>query len=158
MNAKNVIFNNKGFSPWLVLGQYPNLPSVMTDHIPAVEGAATNERVVMHLNALHAARQAYIKAETSDWIRRASRHNVRITNETYQPGDKVFFQCQDSNRLHRPAKVIGQDCKVVFVKNGDQLVRVSRCRIVKFGSEFQAKDQNCSIIYLELACLTDHQS
>ena len=39
--------------------------------------------------------------------------------------------------------MIGQDGKVAFVRNGDQLVRVSRCRIVKFGSEFQAKDQNC---------------
>ena len=72
-----------------------------------------------------------------DWIRRASRHNVRITDEKYQPVDKVFFKRQDSSRWHGPGKVIGQD------GNGDQLVRVSKCRIVNFGSEFQAKDQNC---------------
>ena len=98
MNAKNAIFNHKGFTPYqLLLGQNPNLPSIMTDHIPALEGAATNERVVMHLNALHAARKAYIRAEASNRISRVLRHNVRITNETYQPGDKVFSKCQDSN-------------------------------------------------------------
>ena len=37
----------------------------------------------------------------------------------------------------------GQDGKVVFVRTGDQLVRVSPCRIVKFGYEFQTKDKNC---------------
>ena len=31
VNAKNAIFSHKGFSPYqLVLGQNPNLPSVMT--------------------------------------------------------------------------------------------------------------------------------
>ena len=59
------------------------------------------------------------QSEASDRIRRALRHNVRITDETYQPGDKVFFKRQDSNRWHGPAKVIGQNGKVVFVRNGD---------------------------------------
>ena len=49
-------------------------------------------------------------------------------------------------------KVIGQDDKVVSVRNGDQLVRVSKCRIVKFGPEFRAKYQNC--IKMGLSC--DH--
>ena len=54
----------------------------------------------------------------------------------------MFFKRQYSNRWHGPGKVIGQDGKVVFVRHGDQLVRVSTCRIVKFESEFQAKYQN----------------
>ena len=64
VNANNAIFNRKGLSSYqLVLGHSPNLPSVMTDHTPASEGVATNERVVMHLNALHAARKAHIKVQ-----------------------------------------------------------------------------------------------
>ena len=44
VNEKNAIFNHKGFSPYqLVLGQNPNLPSVVTDQIPVLEGVATNE-------------------------------------------------------------------------------------------------------------------
>ena len=55
VNAKNAIFNCKGFSPYQpVLGQNPNSPSAMTNHIPALEGVATN--------ALHSVRKAYIKA------------------------------------------------------------------------------------------------
>ena len=58
----------------------------------------------MHLNALQAARKAYIKAEASDRIRRALRHNVRRADETYQPDDKGVFKRQDSNRWHGPGK------------------------------------------------------
>ena len=114
----------------------------MTDHIPALEDVATNERVVMHLNTLHAARKVYIKAETSDQIRRALRHNVRITmKHTSQ-----VIMCFSNVRIvtdDMSQQVSGQDGKVVFVRNGDQLVRVSTCRIVKFGSEFQTRDKNC---------------
>ena len=88
-------------------------------------------KVAMHLNDLHFARKAFIKAEASDRIYRVLRHNVRIIDETYQPDDKVFFKCQDSNRWHGPRKVIGQDGKVVFVRNGDQfsqgLLHMSNC-------------------------------
>ena len=31
---------------------------------------------------------------------------------------------------------IGQDRKIVYVRHGDQLVRVSTCRLVKIGEEF----------------------
>ena len=69
VNAKNSISNYSGFSPYqLVLGQNPNLPSVLTDDLPALEGKSEQDLVTVHLNALHAAHKAFVKAETSERI------------------------------------------------------------------------------------------
>ena len=76
-NAKNSISNCSGFSPYqLVLEQNPNLPSVLTDDLPALEGKHEHDSVTVHLNALHAARKAFVKTETSERIRRALRHKL----------------------------------------------------------------------------------
>ena len=140
VNAKNAISNYSGFSPYqLVLGQNPNLPSVLTDDLPALEGKSDQDFVAVHLNDLHAARKAYVKAETSDRIRRALRHKVRVVEESFELGDKVFYKRNYDNHWRGPAKVIGQD-----VKHGDQLVRVSTCKIVKIGEEFQDPKETTS--------------
>ena len=145
VNAKNAISNYSGFSPYqLVLGQNPNLPSVLTDDLPALEGKSDQDFVAVHLNALHAARKAYVKTETSDRIRRALRHKVRVVEESFELGDKIFYKRNYDNRWRGPAKVIGQDGKIVYFKHGDQLVRVSTCKIVKFGEEFQDPKETTS--------------
>ena len=145
VNAKNAISNYSGFSPYqLVLGQNPNLPSVLTDDLPALESKSDQDFVAVHLNALHAARKAYVEAETSDRIRRALCHKVRVVEESFELGDKIFYKRNYDNRWRGPAKVIGQDGKIVYVKHGDQLVRVSTCKIVKIGEEFQDPKETTS--------------
>lgn len=137
VNAKNAMLNHNGFSPYqLIFGQNPNLPSVMTNKLPALESHTTSEKVAKHLNALHAARRAYIKAEASDRVKRALRHQVRAVEEVFNPGDKVYYKRDNSHRWRGPGKVLGQDNKIVFVRHGDQLVRVSTCRLVRVGQEF----------------------
>ena len=67
VNAKNTMQNHLGFSPMqLVVGNNPNLPSVMNNKLPAQEDCPMSETVVKHLNALHAARRAFTKAESSE--------------------------------------------------------------------------------------------
>ena len=85
-----------------------------------------------------------MKAETSDRIRRALRHKVRVVEESFELGDKIFYKRNYDNRWRGPAKVIGQDGKIVYVKHGDQLVRVSTCKIVKIGEEFQDPKETTS--------------
>ena len=137
VNAKNFISNYSGFSPYqLVLGQNPNLPSVLTDDLPALEDKSEQDSVALHLNASHAARKTFVKAETSERIRRALHHKVRVAEESFQLGDKIFYKRNYDNRWRGPAKIIGQDGKIVYVRHGDQLVGVSTCRLVKIGKEF----------------------
>ena len=90
INAKNSMQNHHGFSPiQLVLGKSPNLPSVLVNDPPALEDAEVSDTVIKHLNALQAAKRAFTKAESSERIRRALRHNVRVSEVMFQPGERV---------------------------------------------------------------------
>lgn len=80
--AKNTLQNVHGYSPHqLVFGQNPNLPSVLIDKPPALEGTTKSEWVAKHISALHAARKAFTEAECSERIRRALRKQLRHTDE-----------------------------------------------------------------------------
>ena len=84
VNVKNSMENHDGFSPiQLVLGTNPHLPSVSTNRLPAMENPEKSEAVTKHLIALHAARRAFTKAESSDRIHRALKHKVRVSNEFF---------------------------------------------------------------------------
>ena len=52
----------------LVLGKNPNFPNICDDLLAALENK-TSEIVAKNLNALHQARQNYIKSESSSKIK-----------------------------------------------------------------------------------------
>ena len=53
----------------LVFGRNPNLPNIMVETPPALEGVTSSEVLAKHLTALHAARKGYIESESSERIR-----------------------------------------------------------------------------------------
>ena len=115
VNTKNSISNYSGFSPYqLDLEQNPSLPSVLTDDLPALEDNSEQDSMTLHLNALHAARKTFVKAETSERIRRSLRHKVRVAEESFQLGDKIFYKRNYDNRWRGPGKAIGQDGKLLM--------------------------------------------
>lgn len=70
--AKNSMINVHGYSSHqLVFGHSPNLPSILVDKLPALEGISMSTRVGQHLAALHASRRAFTEVECSERIRRA---------------------------------------------------------------------------------------
>ena len=75
VSAKNLLKNVHGFSPnQLVLGKNPNFSNVCDDLLPALENKTTCEIVAKTLNALHEARQNYIKSESSSKIKQVLKH------------------------------------------------------------------------------------
>ena len=62
----------------LVAGTLPNILSVFKSDFPALEEADSNV-VNNRLNAMYAARRAFVKAESSDKINQALRHPVRAS-------------------------------------------------------------------------------
>lgn len=108
----------------MVFGQNPNLPSVLTDRPPALEGTTKSEWVAKHISALHASRKAFTEAERSERIRRALRKQLRHTDEKYKMGDKVYYKRVDCPEWKGPGVVIGQDSAVVFVRHGGTCIRV----------------------------------
>nr|XP_026695565.1 uncharacterized protein LOC113475550 [Ciona intestinalis] len=90
VSAKNALVNRFGFSPYQhVFGRNINLPTTLTDKQPAFNGQAESLDVGAHLSALHAARRAFISAESSEKIRRALR---RKTRQTENPSIKPSIQ------------------------------------------------------------------
>lgn len=74
--AKNTMQNVQVYSPQLVFGQNPNLPPVLTDKPPALDGMTKSEWVAKQISALHASRRAFTEAECSERIRRALRKQI----------------------------------------------------------------------------------
>ena len=56
-----------GYSPYqLVFGRNPNIPSVLNNKPPALEKSTISKVFGEHLSALHSAREAFTKAESSE--------------------------------------------------------------------------------------------
>ena len=82
ISAKNSLQNCHGFSPYqLAIGHNPTLPCAYSDRPPALNHEASTLLIKKNLDALHNAREAFIKSENSDRIRRALSHNVRTTSD-----------------------------------------------------------------------------
>ena len=141
--AKNSLNNVHGFNSYqLVFGRNPNIPGVLIDQLPALEGTTSSQTVGKHLAALHAARTAFTQSECSERIRRALRKRIRTNNgERYEHGDKVFYKRPDSTEWKGPGSVIGQDGSVVFVRHGGTYVRVHTCRLTKVKEKPDENEQ-----------------
>ena len=119
VTAHNSLTNVYGFTPFqLVFGRNPVLPSLQTDKPPALSEETSCEVIRNNLNAMHAARQAHIRNESSEKVRRALRHNVRTTGEIrYVTGDSVYYKRKDSKKWKGPGTVLGSEGNQVLVKH-----------------------------------------
>ena len=137
VSAKNALHNAHGYSPnQLVFGKNPNLPSLLNDKLPALEGVSTSEIVANNLNAMHAARKSFIESEASEKLRRALRHQVRTSlADSYKNGDLVLYKRNESDRWRGPGTVIGWEHKQVLVKHGGTYVRVHPCRLTLYPNQ-----------------------
>ena len=80
---------------------------------------------------MYLARRTFVKAESSDKIKRALRHPVRASEEFFGNGEKVFYKRDEGKRCHGPGKVVGQLETVVFVIKGSRLMRCTSCHVIK---------------------------
>ena len=142
VSARNSLQNYAGFSPnQLVFGFNSSLPNNFQNSPPALEKVSCSEIVRNNLNALHAAREQFLKMESSERLQRALRHNIRESDvQGVQQGDIVYYKRNNSNEWKGPGTVIGRDGKQVLVKHGSIYVRVHVCRLA--SSTAHEKPQN----------------
>ena len=92
VNAKICMTNHLGFSTFqLVLGNHPNLPSIMENQHPVFEKTEMSDIIIKHLNELHVAIKDYTKEESSNRIKRELCYNVRISREQFCWQGIVYF-------------------------------------------------------------------
>ena len=89
--VKNALQNHSRHSPNdLVFRFNINTPSVLTDQLPTLEAATTSDIVRVNLNAWHAARKIFMKAESSKKLWKASRSNERTyADEGFVTGSTI---------------------------------------------------------------------
>ena len=134
--SRNALQMWNGFSSYqLVFGCNPKVPNVMTDKLPALDTKTSTEIFNQHLNALHAARREFIASEADERLRRALRHKVRVSEEVYNFGDRVFYMRNQSDKWLGPAKVLFQNGKTVFCDHGGVVVKVSPNRLQKANKD-----------------------
>ena len=77
LNAKNLLENCDGFSPFqLVFGESPKLPSVFTSGPPGWEEVVMSKGIADIINAMHAAREAFISCEADKVLKQALKSRI----------------------------------------------------------------------------------
>ena len=112
-----------------MFGQNPNLPNIMSDTLPALQGSTSSEVFAQHLNDLHAARVGFIQTVADERVRRALRNKVRASEQVFEHSDMVFYKREWKERWLGPGKMVFQDGKVMFVRHGGVFARVSPNRL-----------------------------
>ena len=141
LNAKNSLENYHGFSPFqLHIGYNPILPSTTRDAPPSMEGITKSKSFASHLNALHEAREAFIRSESSAALKKSLKSKVFPRGNNIEEGDWIYYKKDDvsfNTKIWRgPSKVVAVNGKKLFVDQGARLGTVNRDNAVKVGEEF----------------------
>ena len=144
VSARNALANNCGFSPnQLVFGCNPVVPTVFVNHPPALERISASGIVRENLNAMHEARELFIKSEASEKLKRALKHNIRESDaHDVTNGDEVYYKRNGEDEWRGPGTVIGRDGKQVLVKHGGGYVRAHVCRLTRAPQEKLIREQS----------------
>ena len=146
LQAKNSLENTHGFSPYqLHIGYNPSLPSATRDGPPAMEGITKSKALASHVNAMHAAREAFIQAESSASLKKALKSKVHPRGEDLTEGDWIYHKKEvggGKSRVWRgPSKVVATNGKKLFIDQGARLGTVNRDNAVRYGDEFWKIDE-----------------
>ena len=117
VTANNSYQMHGGYSSFqLVFGKQPNLPNLMTDKLPTLEGVTTSQSVAAHINAMYGARKEFMAAQCDEKIRRALRHKVQAVERQYKAGEEVYYKRDSDSGVWRgPATVMGNKGSVHFL-------------------------------------------
>ena len=123
INAKNSL---TCFSPYqLPIFQNPILPFAATSKPPPLTHTPTSKILEENLCYLHKSRQAFIKSENSEWIKRALSRNIQTYSNThFLTEDSVYFKRGHEKLWQGSGKVLSQDGQHVLIKHGANYVRV----------------------------------
>ena len=152
LHAKNSLDNNYGFSSFqLHIGLNPILPSATRDSPAAYDNSTKSKCLAQNLNAMHAAREEFIRAESSSSLKKALRIKVHPREDGIVEGDMVYYKKKNgigTDRIWRgPSKVVSTNGKKLFIDQGACLRTVCRDDSVRVGEEFwsiEKMQNNCT--------------
>ena len=91
---------------------------------------------------MHSTKEQFIKAESSEKIKRALLKNVQTYSEVdFQSGEKVYFKRKKLKGWKGPAKVLGKEGNFVLIRCGAAFYRCHPCDLLKVLPSNSTKDQ-----------------
>jgi hypothetical protein len=141
LNAKNSLDNCHGYSPYqLHIGINPVMPSVTRDGPAAYENETKSVSFASNLNAMHSAREEFIKAESSGILKKALKSRLYSGGGDIENGDWIYYKKTDGKSKNimwsGPSQVTAINGKKLFIDRGARLATVNRDDAVKVGDEF----------------------
>ena len=123
----------------------PQFPSATQCGPPGYECTTKSEVFAKNINALHQAREEFIKAESSCVLKKALKSRVYARGENIKEGDHIYYYKGNNKDWQGPDKVIAVNGKKLFVDKGAHVATVNRDYAVKRGEEFW----NTDMLHLE---------
>ena len=146
VNAKNTLGNNKGFSPaQIVFGQNPRLPTVFTAGLPGLEEEISMPKALaQHINAMHLARESFIKCESDRVLKAALKQRLYKTVGEIFPGDWVYFK--NHRKWEGPVKVTTVDGKRIYAIRANKLLTINSDNVVLAKSDDEIQEGNQELV------------
>ena len=138
--VKNSEVNRTGFSPLqLLCGKSPSFPGLSDCSPSAIELEGNNE----YLKILRRMDQARISARQVDCnhrLKMALKSRINPSCEkSYSFGERVHFKLDSSNQW-KSGTVLGKDGKVLFIKYGNFMRRVTLDRVIPAGGYYDGPE------------------
>ena len=135
--VKNSTPGATGWSSYQVIyGKNPKMPCLMTSNIAGLREEVLTEELLQNLNALQQARVEYNKALADNTLKKMIKSKVRRNNDVFHPGDRVYWRTHEAHNKWRNGKVLCTDGKVMWVRAGSRVRRISTDMAIKVNSEF----------------------
>ena len=134
--AKNCLVNSNGFSPYqLVYGRNPNIPTMLNATPANHELRTTSDLVRQQIESISGARQAFMACENDERIKRAMKHQFTPDNGPFVCGQTVYYKREGDTKWHGPGRVIGEDGRLIIVRNGGYVIRAHAVKVRLAGDE-----------------------
>ena len=140
VSAKNTFINNGFSSAQIGFGENCMFPSIINDNLSALESFNQSPNLAVHIATLYSARRAFIACESSEKIKRALWNNIRPSGQIYNIKDEVYYKRDNSPKWKAPAKVLGQDGPVVFLRHGTRHIKAHVCRVQPIENSMNEKN------------------
>ena len=141
---KNSQVSNKGWSPFqVVFGRNPSLPNLMDSPISAMTEETTSYALKKNMDSLAAARTRFNEALCDVRVAKMLKSKVRRNQVVFQAGDRIVWRAHHTGHKWERGKVLAADGKLLFVRKGGQIYRVSADMALPEGKEF---DKNGTLV------------
>ena len=131
--TKNAMTNTSGYSSaQIVMGANPRIPGIPYNDPPANENVTESEAVKQRLTTMFETRKEYMKIENDSRLKKALNSKIPPPRlEQYENGEEVFYRHGTDGVWHGPAAVIGQQNKIIYIRQGRFILAASQTNIKK---------------------------